>query len=1042
MFVLKIGRSTKMDNNKEFTTILNEMEELKEKYGDLYFAELAEEKQTKDKAEEAFQRSTETYLAKNHSFGDTQFGKKIVQSVYPLVSQFVRYELIKMMTSNVASKSYVALLYTMFNVFTKNPGEAMLVVKKLKAKRMSNDKIVASVDDIAPEVAKAFDSLTDIITAITINDVLDGAIKNVVEMEVVELIAQHFADETRWRAFCNTKCKNEQKLLKNYLEKRSNTNRHYRNDEYRETFKQTALRALLNRQNFELENWDSDSARELAYVLIALVVSIAGYIKKDKAGNDVKDENGKTVLYNYFEIYADKERGGNNIDGVRCLTVSNAFNNTFRNDLQKMTQNIYRYTPTVIPPKSWDDSLVNGGYYGVLAAKTILLRGIEGKTSLHKKYFDRKSDSCILKSCDLSNVIDAVNIAQATQWHVDEKILDVAQWVINEKLAEPGSEFAGLASGVAPQNKIKAELNKYKKMLDEATDEEQKIVLSSKVEEYEKRYKRSKKDYDLAVIQARSKNQRAVATISVAKRFAKYENIYFPMSLDFRGRLYCIPSFSYQGDQLQRGLLLMSTNGKTCQEEVAWNWLRISGSNKWGNDKVSFEDRIKFIDDMHDEIMSIAKDPKSNTLWADADEPFPFLQFCFEYAEAYTYRVMHNGSIVGYEGRGYRVEVDGSFNGLQHYSAAMRAPEGRYVNLTNSDKPSDMYQVVADKVTPRLKEIAEETTEDYEYTLQDDVYTAKPTKSAMARLWLEYCRRMQGDDVAYEDIKMNRKLTKGGVMLYVYGATHHGIANKSMKTIEDDYKKYTSVGLDKSCSIFTSLDIVEEIEKDGHKVKKASFDKSLAFFLGSLIYDAIVELVPTTNATMQVFRDWAKAVVYTYSKKVDKKTKAESFYRDTSTQNSVVRFSTPLGLSVQESYLEYKTESKQVMISVTGQNIRMYKINVTGKIDNKHSVSALPPNIVHSIDAAHCQLTILNSYNKYNVRHFCTIHDSYGALLADINNMRNCIRDSFVQLHSEHDIFEDIRKDLQSLTAEPLMPLPARNDLDLEEVKKSTYMFA
>ncbi|MGG8873315.1 DNA-directed RNA polymerase, partial [Escherichia coli] len=77
--------------------------------------------------------------------------------------------------------------------------------------------------------------------------------------------------------------------------------------------------------------------------------------------------------------------------------------------------------------------------------------------------------------------------------------------------------------------------------------------------------------------------------------------------------------------------------GKPIGKE-GYYWLKIHGANCAGVDKVPFPERIKFIEENHENIMACAKSPLENTWWAEQDSPFGFLAFCFEYAG-----VQHHG---------------------------------------------------------------------------------------------------------------------------------------------------------------------------------------------------------------------------------------------------------------------------------------------------------------------------------------------------------------------------------------------------------------
>ena len=79
----------------------------------------------------------------------------------------------------------------------------------------------------------------------------------------------------------------------------------------------------------------------------------------------------------------------------------------------------------------------------------------------------------------------------------------------------------------------------------------------------------------------------------------------------------------------------------------------------------------------------------------EADSPFQFLAFCFEWAGWCE------------QGDGFvshlPVSADGSCNGLQHFAAMLRSSTtGKEVNLIPDDEPQDIYQKVADRVTEKL----------------------------------------------------------------------------------------------------------------------------------------------------------------------------------------------------------------------------------------------------------------------------------------------------------------------------------------------------
>jgi DNA-directed RNA polymerase len=238
---------------------------------------------------------------------------------------------------------------------------------------------------------------------------------------------------------------------------------------------------------------------------------------------------------------------------------------------------------------------------------------------------------------------------------------------------------------------------------------------------------------------AKGKILSVAKTIAVAQRYAERERIYFPKCVDFRGRVYDIPMFlKPQGDDLSKGMLEFA-NGKPLGSDGAY-WLAVHGANVWGEDKCSLDDRVAWVEANESRILRAADQPFEERFWMDADKPFQFLAFCFEWA----------GFCTDGEGHVSRLPValDGSCNGLQHLSAMLRDPiGGAAVNLLPSDKPQDIYTEVMNKVLDELKERSAK---------------GEPT----AQRWIPL---------------MKRKTVKRNVMTLPYGATRTGFADQIME---------------------------------------------------------------------------------------------------------------------------------------------------------------------------------------------------------------------------------------------------------------------
>ena len=130
-------------------------------------------------------------------------------------------------------------------------------------------------------------------------------------------------------------------------------------------------------------------------------------------------------------------------------------------------------------------------------------------------------------------------------------------------------------------------------------------------------------------------------------------------------------------------------------------WLAVHLANTFGVDKVSFEDRVKWVHENEELILDSALSPLDGQRhWMKADSPFCALAACFEWA---GYKLMGDDYVSHIP-----VALDGSCNGLQNFSAMLRDPVGGVAtNLIPQEKPADIYTKVRDVAQVKIKAKAE-----------------------------------------------------------------------------------------------------------------------------------------------------------------------------------------------------------------------------------------------------------------------------------------------------------------------------------------------
>jgi DNA-directed RNA polymerase len=330
----------------------------------------------------------------------------------------------------------------------------------------------------------------------------------------------------------------------------------------------------------------------------------------------------------------------------------------------------------------------------------------------------------LLDEADMPDVYKAVNGLQDTAWRVNERVLEVMQTVWEKNL---GTGMPPSDPYVPPACPVPKDLTADK-------------MTPQQIEAFNDWKAEAREVYTLE--KNRVGNVVGIArTMRLASMLKTKELLHFVYQLDFRGRGYSATSgVSPQGADPAKAVLQFAKAERLGQDGLYW--LKVHGANKYGYDKPSYDARVEWIEQEHEAWLAVAADPiGQRSVWGAADKPFQFLAFCFEYAEA---------TILGEDFRSsLPIALDGSCNGLQHFSAMLRdAVGGQAVNLTPGDKPSDIYQSVADVCTARLRVIATENSE----------------HSAAALNWLDLFKHLGSEG-------MGRKLAKKPVMTLPYGST-------------------------------------------------------------------------------------------------------------------------------------------------------------------------------------------------------------------------------------------------------------------------------
>lgn len=437
-----------------------------------------------------------------------------------------------------------------------------------------------------------------------------------------------------------------------------------------------------------------------------------------------------------------------------------------------ITVTLPHHVPAVECPRDWV-AVNDGGYHTTAMRRSMpYMVGIARHTETATLEF--------FKTHDLQPTFDALNKLQRTEWKVNVPILDVILKVAKHFDMEEIISQAELPQPHKPEW-LSGEMDKS-------------TMSESQLEEFNQ-WKHMKAEWYTQMKLRGAKWGRFYAATRMAEKFRDYPKIHFIYQCDFRGRYYAVGnSLTPQGSDLQKAMLQFA-NGKPLHTPSSVTFFKMHGANKFGVDKETLENRTAWVDAHSQMIIACAEDPINNRQWTEADCPLQFLAWCLEYA-AWIKDPEHFLNFLA-------IGMDGSCNGLQHFSAMLRDTRGAAaVNLTPGLRPSDIYKQVAEVVMATLAKVPEE---------EDSPYRT---------MWLNH--------------KVTRSLVKRSVMTLPYGSTRFSCQD----FIVDDYLKHGKA---------------PELEKSEYM--------KAAHFLSFVVWEAIGEVVVASRQAMDWLQSSAEAII-------------------------------------------------------------------------------------------------------------------------------------------------------------------------------------
>lgn len=376
-------------------------------------------------------------------------------------------------------------------------------------------------------------------------------------------------------------------------------------------------------------------------------------------------------------------------------------------DLISYTDNTF---PMIYKPEDWSVDVMEDGGYNIVKPGGYLKSGLDC-SFIHNKYKNQGG-----MKLENANLINTINYLQGVEYMINKDVLNI----ITERIG------SGVLKNIVDID-FHPLTNKMSKIKKDGDD-----VLLKEILRYN----------SVSFV-----NRQILSNAILLKNV---DRIYFPIFVDWRGRIYSITSsFSYQGPDLAKSLLLF-------KEGIAINnngviKLKLYVGRLYGLIKGSNNSILDWVDNNYQNIIDI-----DSNFWMKGKDPLRCLAASIElrcYESDKENFITH-----------LPIYIDGTCNGIQHLSSmASDLNLAEYVNLKKSndyDIPQDLYKEMADKAKLEVKEF------------------------------------LKGDSGGEHDviglINMDRSFIKRCIMTIPYGVTKKGVKNPliSEHFIEISKNKY------------------------------------------------------------------------------------------------------------------------------------------------------------------------------------------------------------------------------------------------------------
>lgn len=418
-------------------------------------------------------------------------------------------------------------------------------------------------------------------------------------------------------------------------------------------------------------------------------------------------------------------------------------------------------------------------------------------------------------------------------------------------------------------------------------------------------------------------------------------------------------------------------------------WMKIHLTGVYGYDKVTIEERIQWCKDNQEAIHAVADDPFGSVYDFWKGADKPF-QFVAACKElSRVWKEIKAGFPAEYCHSRMIAAQDGSCNGIQHFSAMlMDEVGGSAVNLIN--RSSKPNDIYGDVSTEVLPILNAE--KDPELIPLAGVLKA---------------------------LTIDRSTCKRQTMIIPYGGT--------MESCKDYSRDWVVERLSK---------LKKGNDKDKRLVKRAEIYgfKKLGGYLATAVWKALQKVVVGSLEAMKFIQACSRAVVA--GEKGDK-------------NGELLYWTTAIGFPVVQDVKQ--TRDLIIDTRLCGKMQMSCQVPLN-KIDKAAMRTKIAPNFVHSYDSCHMSMAINYAREKFGINFFACIHDSYGTHVGKSEELAIAIRESFIDLYTNHEPLKAFWEHCKTLWEQYENPAVKKfptwesieicmGNLDINEVRKSKTFF-